>query len=153
MSGGNNSRDVKSVTKNNTRSFRVILTDPLDPNERQTTPIPVEFNLNQDVFDTYSEALAVAAGDEVTILTYVVPAMMKLFVARIIVSGDNRAEYKIKVDGNTIETVRTWFTAFNNTSEFGGLLLEAGATIEIVVNNYRPTSANFNARLNGVLKQ
>ena len=149
----NNTRDVKSLNKLSDNSFRVILTDPLDPSERQTTPIPVEFNLNENVFNSYSEALAVAAGAQVDILTYVVPSGFSLFLALVSVSGDNIAEYTVIVDGSPIDKVRTWWGKFNANLEFSGLKLETGTEIKIRVNNYRDSSADFNAKINGVLRE
>ena len=133
-------------------TLRAALTDPIDPSESITKPLPVEFNLNENVFNTYSEALAVSAGSEVTILTYVVPVGMTLFISRVSVSGDNIAEYTITVDGSTVDKLRTYFGNFNDNAEFGGLKLEEGSEVKVNVNNFRSCAGNFNARVNGVQK-
>lgn len=132
-------------------AVRVVLTDPLNPGEGLQNRLPVEIFPNEAVFNTYSEANAVSASSEADILTYTVPVGQALYLGRVEVGGDNYARYSVLVDNSPIDKIRTWWGNFDGKSDFDGLKLLAGTEIKIKVDNFRNSSADFNARILGVL--
>lgn len=136
----------------------------LDP----TTKVPLKVNNDGSInviveeagsvsstVNLYQEAANVAANAAQTILTYICPGTFTGSLQRISVSGENLAKYYVQVNGNTIETQRTYWgnlnTVFNfmTDSSTGGYPLVAGDTVTINVINTSPTqiAADFEARL------
>jgi hypothetical protein len=104
------------------------------------------------LYDLYSEALAVPANNLVTILTYMIPIGLKAVLEKVSVSGENKAQYFVLINGNVIDTKRSSFTEFDETFNFfsknsQGLLLNGGDTIQIQTIHQRPDVANFESRV------
>lgn len=118
-----------------------------------SNPVPVEIvdgTIGSD-FSLYNEILSVAGSSTSIILTYVVPVATLLRLKTIEVSGSNIAEYIIKIDGVTQAKKRSYFTDYDRTFNLEGLNVAAGETLTIEVNNYRSSSADFNATLLGTI--
>ncbi len=106
----------------------------------------------------FNELLSVASGVTVTIVSYQVPVGMTAILQRISSSGQNIAQYDVYLNNVKFDTKRTYFGSainvdFDYTSgSSDGLVLQAGDTLAVQVYNYRPSSANFEARIQ-VLEQ
>lgn len=103
----------------------------------------------------FNQVLAVAAGGVATILTYTVPASQTLYINDMTFGGQNIATYQIMVDAVVLMVRRTWFSGGLSVSQsFGvpqGLAIQSGSVLTISVNNFRPTSSDFEASAFGVL--
>lgn len=117
--------------------LEVTLVDPTDGNV-------------QSAFD---EALAVASAATVTILTYTVPPATVAYLLRAEMSGTSIATYDILINSAPFARKRTyWSGDFCAEVGMGDSLsnaykLSAGDVVEIQVTNFRPTSNDFEARL------
>lgn len=154
-----------SISDRERRSYRI---DPLDADltrqaaevifDPSALPIPVSISSSASgtVINAYGEAPAVASLDTIIVATYVVPASKKFFLQFIEVSGTNYAKFTIKKNSIAIGTIRTWWMNFNGKIDFidaanQGLELPATTVIDVEVFNDRPSSADFEARILGVL--
>lgn len=118
-----------------------------------SNPVPVEIvdgTIGTD-FDLYNEVLAVAGASTAKIITYVVPVATTLKLKTVQVSGSNIAEYTVKIDGVVKAKKRSYFTDYDRKFELTGINVEAGETITVEVDNYRSSSADFNATLIGTV--
>ncbi len=104
----------------------------------------------------YAVAAAVPSGTSATIITYSVPgSITSANLQRIAVSGENLARYDVKVNGNTIETQRTYWGSLNTVFNFmtdqsnGGYPLNPNDIVTVIVLNNSPSgsSAEFEARI------
>jgi hypothetical protein len=95
----------------------------------------------------YNEVIGVVSGVETNLISITVPVATTMRVTEIEVSGENIAQYKVKVNGNTIETARTWWTRFDAEFNFvdyeNGLLLNSGDVLTVTVLYNRPQIGNF----------
>jgi hypothetical protein len=101
---------------------------------------------------TYNEISAVPMLTATPLVTYTAPGGSFTSLQRISVSGDNIAKYKVKLNGTTIETVRTYFGGkLDATAEFtspaGGLPLSPGDIVSVEVEHSRPFVGDFNGRI------
>lgn len=101
--------------------------------------------------NNYSEVTSVASGATVDVLTYTVPVGNTFSLSKASASGDNYAEFTIEIDNNTQDKKRTYWCDFNAIFDVGGLVVAAGSIIKVTVNNFRPTTSDFNARIFGNL--
>ena len=118
-----------------------------------SNPIPVEIvdgTIGAN-FDLYDEVLAVAGSSTATILTYMVPLGQTLTMRAAEVSGENVAEYTVKVDGVVKAKKRSYWGDFDRTFNLQGVSATAGQTVTIEVNNFRNSTGDFNATLLGVV--
>ena len=121
-------------------------------------PIPVNVvsgGATLTYVDSYNEITGVASGSETTILTYTVPLLGTLYLEQVSVSGTNIAEYRVKVNGTVIDKAYTWFNGnmshefnFESNSGLGRKLLASDVLIVTVLHG-RPSTGNFNARIQG----
>lgn len=101
----------------------------------------------------YTEALSVPAASLTALGSYVVPSGQTAILEKISVSGENIAKYVVLLNGDPIETLRTYFGASLNalldfTSASGkGYLLEAGDQLDVQVIHNRPDIGDFNSRI------
>jgi hypothetical protein len=108
---------------------------------------------NTTVVNTYNEVVSLAAGATILIVTYTVPMGKESVFQRASFSGENIARYDLIINGVTQDTARTNFGGdltgeFNfETGNDSGLVLASGDTISVQVYNVRPTSADFEARI------
>lgn len=120
-----------------------------------TNPIFVEFpnNASRTPINQYNQALSVVSGITTLIVTYTVPLLQTNTLERISVSGENIALYTVLVNGIPIDTQRTYFGGelnaqfeFMSTANLG-FILNAGDIVTVNVLHTRPTSANFEGRI------
>jgi len=129
----------------------------LEPNADGSINVVIEStpSTNQ-VVNTYAQT-AVASGATVQLVTYTIPVGKTAILQRSAVSGENIGRYDILVNAVTQDTIRTMFGGdltqmFDFTDGIGfGLPLNAGDTIAVQVNNPRPYSALYNARIQVML--
>lgn len=107
------------------------------------------------LISTSNEITSVAAETPTNIVTYTAPVDKLSFLHKIFVSGNNTAEYKIKLNGDIIDIRRTYFgNSLNETFDFSGAskgkLLTPGDIINVEVEHSRPYVGNFNARIQSI---
>lgn len=101
----------------------------------------------------FSEALAVASMSTEPILTYTVPPGVTAYLLRADMSGTTIATFDVTINGTPFARRRTyWSGEFNEKLEIGesvedGYPLATGDVVVIQVTNFRPTSNDFEARL------
>jgi hypothetical protein len=107
----------------------------------------------------FGQALAVIAGVETDVLTFIVAADTELALLRIEAGGDNIARYSVEVDGTLIARQRTWFNGSGLTANFDfsgqdkrGLILTAGQEIKVKAIHSRPDVGDFEARISAIQK-
>jgi hypothetical protein len=129
----------------------------IEPNPDGSINVVVESGVSTNpVINTYNQ-VAVASGATVQIVTYTVPGGKTAILQRSAVSGENIGRYDIFINGVIQDTVRTMFGGdltqmFDFTDGIGfGLPLVAGDIVTVQVNNPRPYSANYNARIQVLL--
>ncbi len=101
----------------------------------------------------YSTALAVPSGGSVDVVTHTVPIGKTLSVLRAEFSGNNIANYELKINGIVVAKKRTWFgTDISGSMVFDGVGLKAiaGDIVKLTVENFRPDIGDFEARIFGV---
>lgn len=99
----------------------------------------------------YNEANGVAKLATATILTYIVPVSSVAKLKRINVFGDCMGTYTIKLNGNVIDKVGTYYTHYNDTLVFDDIETAAGDIITVEILNRGTGTGNFNANLQGRL--
>lgn len=113
--------------------------------------IPVFSAPSDTTINVYNEILSVASGASPVVVSYTVPTGKKLYLNAISFSGDNIATYTILNDSIEIAKQRTYFNEYNGNVSFGGLVINEGSKIDVVVNNYRDSISDFNGNIQGVL--
>jgi hypothetical protein len=129
-------------------------TDALDINPDGSINVNVNQSIAADgLIIDYNEVSSVGSGSETTIITITAPVGGQR-IQKVDFSGDNKALYKVKVDGNTIAARRTWWTHFNESVNFegfvNGLLLTAGQVLTVTVIHNRPDLGAFEATVMSV---
>jgi len=137
-----NNNDIKTATPEGA-AFRVDVTNQ---------PIGVEFDEAGEPLNFYNEAQAVAEAASATVLTYTVPALKLLRLQRVDVSGHNKALYSVRVNGSDISKKRTYYTHLNEEFTFQNINLVAGDILTIVVENGSQGASDFNANIQGNLR-
>jgi hypothetical protein len=110
---------------------------------------------NETSYFQYGEISSIPSASETNILSYTVPVATTFFFLRASVSGTNLAIYKVKVNGTTQETKRTWWTKFNEDFELSlqnnkGLELSAGDIVTVTVLHNSASLGDFNCTIKGV---
>jgi len=99
---------------------------------------------------TYNEISSVAAAVETTVAT-LTAGLSGARVQKVDVSGNNVALFRVKLDGSTIATRRSWWTHFNESFAFesfiNGLLLTSGQVLTVTVIHTRPELGAFEATI------
>lgn len=113
--------------------------------------LPVSLVAASSTF-TYNEITSLQASLPTTVVSYTAPIGKQTYLQKIFVSGDNIATYKVKLNGVTIETIRTYFGGDLNaiadfSNDTSGKLLVENDIIIIEVEHQRPFTANFNGRV------
>lgn len=120
--------------------------------------VVVDDIVGDTVINAYGAISALGAGSETAILTYTVPVLQSLFLSRIEASGDNISLYNVYKNASKIATKRTYFGGDLNVDfEFSaepnrGLLFAAGDVITVKVIHSRPSTADYESRLVGILR-
>lgn len=104
-----------------------------------------------DKINQYDE-ITLASGNTATIVQYTVPASKTLNLELIEFSGENIARFFIEIDGVKEAQKRTYF-ASNYSGEFlfNKLRVDENILIRLRVENFRPSTANFDGRILGEL--
>ena len=102
----------------------------------------------------YNEPVtAIPSSTPTTIVTYTAPADKISYLQSIMVSGENIAEYEIKVNGVTIAKKRTYFPKFDTNFDFlsstggNGRDLAINDIVTVVVTHFRPVAGKFNSTI------
>lgn len=101
---------------------------------------------------THNEISAVASGAETDIILFTAPPGSGYRVTKIDVSGTNIAQYRIRVNGAVVSTLRTyWGDGLNDSFRYetfqNGLLLQPGDIIRVTVIHNRPFAGDFEATM------
>lgn len=110
-------------------------------------------NTNLSGLKKYNEVTAVANGVETVVVTHTAIVGRTTYLQKVYVSGDNMAKYRVKLNGTTIETARTYFGGeIDREIPFDGdknpgLPLTVGDIVTVTVEHDRPDSADFNGRI------
>lgn len=133
-----------------------------DPESGNTLKIGSDGQIYVDILSTSSDVIsvnpfneisAVATNVETTITTHTAAVGKTSRLQRIVFSGSNIAEYKVKVNGNTIDKKRTYFSGgldgeFNFMgNDIPGLELSEGDVVTITVKHKRPVVGDFDSRI------
>jgi len=117
--------------------------------KKQTKVDFVPFNVDVNIFNAIS---SVASGATNDIVTYTVPVGKTFALELVEFSGENIANYIIYVDTDIVAYRRTWFGgSISGEFTFEGYRIAAGKVITLKVNNFRPSSADFEGRILGGL--
>ena len=101
----------------------------------------------------YGEIASLASGSETTIVSHTAVISKTTFLQAVSVSGDNIAKYRVKVNGTTVDTSRTYFggNIDANFKFYGdsnkGIELSVGDIITVTVIHSRPMVGDFNAKI------
>lgn len=114
---------------------------------------------NSQIINTYTEISSLASsGTFTTIASYTAPVGSTTFLQKVAVSGENIAEYVVRVDGVVLDKKRTYHgDGLNDEFHFDGPPSEngqevpVGQIILVQVRHQRPMSADFNARIQAVV--
>jgi hypothetical protein len=94
----------------------------------------------------HQESAAIPSGVETTLISLVAPPE-SLRVSKVQVSGENLAQYRVKLDGNSVGTKRTWWGNFNAEFSFEdfrrGIMVPPGSILTVTVIHDRPAAGNF----------
>jgi hypothetical protein len=113
--------------------------------------VKVEFDEAGFGINSYNELLSVAGLATGDLLLYTVPVGKTLKLQRIDFSGENKAVYKIDINGSIQAKKRTWYTSYNDYITFNNLTLNAGDIVKLIVENKTNMTADFNGNLQGQL--
>lgn len=105
--------------------------------------------INKNIFN---ELLAVASGATVNLVSYIVPAGKSAILDRIFVSGENIALFEVYLNAIKIDVTRTYFGSSLNSlldysSNNSGYTLSSTDTLVVQVTHNRPSSGNFEGRI------
>lgn len=100
----------------------------------------------------FNERLSIASGSTINLVTYTVPAGKIATLGMIFVSGENIAKYEVFINGIKIDCARTYFggslnTTLNYTSNNSEFTLSASDNLVVTVMHNRPSTADFQGRI------
>lgn len=104
----------------------------------------------------YGEANSVTTSTETSLITHTGAVGKTTFLQRVSVSGTNIAEYKVKLNGTTIDRKYSRHGGpldldFNyNGNNNNGYLISIGDIVSVTVIHVRPTTGDFNARIQAI---
>ena len=91
----------------------------------------------------FDDASSVSKNTETKIIEYVVPPTKKLNLDKITCSGENVGKYTVKLDGNTLKVLRTYYGGeLNAIFEFKSFEISAGSTIEVFIEHFLNDNAS-----------
>lgn len=134
--------------QNSLESLPVVIANDQSPITVLPEPDPTKQLINK-----YNKVNNVINGITTSILTYTVPNSKRSVLEKIAVSGDNIAKYDILLNGDNLETKRTYFGSslnadFDFTSKTSlGTVLNSGDELTVNVVHNRPYVGSFEARL------
>lgn len=115
------------------------------------TPVEVVYDDGGVSINSYNEILSLGGLSTSNIVLYTVPVGKKIKLTRIDFSGENKAVYKIDINGSIEAKKRTWYTNYDGSIVFSELILVAGDIIKLIVENKTNSIADFNGNLQGKL--
>lgn len=124
----------------------------LNINADGSLPVTISGSANVTEINNFNEVSSVAQSTETTLLTFTALAGRETYIQKIDVSGENIAEYRIKVQGSVVDKKRTYFGAgldakFRYDGQLNnGYRLSPGQTLTVTVIHERPMPGDFNAR-------
>lgn len=98
----------------------------------------------------FGQFLNVPAAVETTVVNFIAATGVNTYLTKISSSGQNIAEYTVKVNGNIIDKKRTYYTGgFNVEFDFGvtGVKLVDGDTVSVTVIHNSDSVGDFNGRI------
>lgn len=102
---------------------------------------------DRKIFPLYNEVTHTGIGD-ITVLSLTVPLGKGLLLYNMQGSGDNKALYRVEVNGSVVCKVRTYYTNYNTPLvDLGELPLVEGDLVEIIAESKTNEPAGFNATL------
>lgn len=113
--------------------------------------IKVEFDQAGQSINSYNEILSLAGLASANVVLYTVPVGNIFTLSRIDFSGENKATYKVDINGSIQAKKRTWYIDYNGEIIFNNINLVAGDIIKLIVENNSNSIANFNANIQGRL--
>lgn len=115
--------------------------------------VDIAANTPRTSINQYNEVLSVVSGITTTVVTYTVPVGKTNTLERVSVSGENIALFTVLINGTIIDRQRTYFGGelnaqfeYMSTGNFG-TVLNAGDVVSVQVLHTRPSSANFEGRI------
>lgn len=103
----------------------------------------VSFGPLGEIKKIYNELAAAPVGASTLLVTYTVPLGSQAALKNILVSGDNRGQFEVKINDVSIAIVRTWWANFNAHIPLDNLKLIANDKIEVFVLNRGLTISPF----------
>lgn len=114
-------------------------------------------NTSARIESQYNEITAVPASTPTLLVSYTAPMGKLSFLQKVFVSGDLVATYRIKLNGTTIETLRSSLTGgggLDRAADFSdaarGRILTVGDVVTVEVSHERPYIGDFNGRIQSV---
>ena len=98
------------------------------------------------------EALSVVKDIETDIINYVVPVGSRFIFNRASCTGDNRAIFRLYINGVATEDKNTWWSDFNAEFEMGNTEVGPGITVRMTVEHCsNKGNGDFSTTLKGSL--
>jgi len=114
--------------------------------------IPVDPTGVAGVITNIFDETTTASASTATIASYTIPSNKEFKINRIEFSGNNIARYFIEINSIKEAQKRTWFGGdLSGDFVFDSLLVDENIVISLKVENFRPTSGDFEGRILGVL--
>ena len=145
LSSTNNVRDSKVKMDNGDTALNVHVV------QNDGEAIKVELGTKGISQNIYNEINSTPVGVETLIVSYTVPLNMKFDLSNATASGENIAEYIVKVNDDVVQKKRSWWSDFNQDFNFQELILSASDKVEIFVKNNGKNTVSFNATIIGGL--
>lgn len=112
-------------------------------------------NTSVKIESTYNEITAIPTDTTTTLVSYTAPIGKISFLHRIFVSGNNIAQYTVKLNGNIIDKCKTYLgsslnTIFDFSDGTRGKPLQVGDIVLIEVEHSRSFLGEFNGRIQSI---
>jgi hypothetical protein len=127
--------------------------DELEINPDGSINVNIGSATSSDPVNKYGEVSAVASAMETTLVSHTAAIGKTTYLQGASSSGQNIADYKVKVNGTVIDRKLTNFGANPNVDFFFdgylnlGYLLNVGDIVTVTVIHSRPYTADFNGKL------
>lgn len=112
-------------------------------------PIKVEIGNRGTSKHLYNEINSVPVASNTLLNSYTVPIGKIFDLSKINYGGDNIAKFTLKLNNNTLDCKRTWWTRFDGEFNLIELLMLSGDKIELFVENKGSVSTTFNSLIIG----
>ncbi len=116
------------------------------------SPIPVEIvddGASGTVINTFNATTSVAKDTLTTIASYTVGVGKTFYLKLIEVSGSNRSEFTITINGADEARKRTYGSKLNEEFDFKNFKVTAGQVILVKAEHNRPTLSDYDVRIVG----